>query len=187
MRSPSSTHRRLLTAVLVTLVSGCGGGGGGGPTEPSTPPTALNAASFEIFSGGQTRRLGYDSSRNTVFCSRNAGWASLFIRLAEQTAANGENGPHVDLDLCNHTGGGTFTPQDPQLASCVGGKTFDIFWHPGDGSTFANQPVAGNCMLQFTQSGTRLTGTFACRGLAERGGTRTVDVLNGSFECTESG
>lgn len=186
MRAHSPTHRRLVTTVFVTLVSGCSGGDG--PTAPSTPPPGptLSSASFEISSAGQTRRLAYDSSRNTVFCSRSAGWASLWIRLAEQATANGENGPHIDLDLCNHSGGGTFTPQDPSLGSCAGGKTFDLFWHAEDGSTFANQPVAGNCMLQFTQNGIRLTGTFACRGLAERGGTRTVDVSNGVFECTEA-
>lgn len=185
MRSQSPTQRRLLVVVLLTVVSGCSGDG---PTAPSTPSPnpALNSASFEISGAGQDRRVGYDSSRNTVFCSRNAGWASLWIRLAEQASANGENGPHIDIDVCNHSGGGTFSSQDPRLASCGGGKTFDIFWHAGDGSSFANQPTGGGCVLQFMQNGTRLGGTFQCRGLAEQGGTRTVDVLNGSFECTEA-
>lgn len=188
MCADSPFHRRLLAAVLVTIASGCGGDGGGGPTAPPPPPPnpALSSASFELAGAGQNRSASYDSARNTVFCSRNAGWASLWIRLAEQTAANGENGPHVDLDVCNHTGGGTFSAQDPRMGSCAGGKTFDIFWHPGDGSSFANQLAANGCMLQLTQNGTRLTGTFQCRGLAEQGGARTVDVTNGSFECTET-
>lgn len=185
MRAQSSTHRRLLTAVLVTIVSGCGGDGPTAPSTPSPNPVS-NVAGFEISGAGQNQRVGYNSSRNTVFCSRNAGWASLWIRLAEQTAANGENGPHIDIDVCNHSGGGTFVSQAPQLASCGGAKTFDFFWHPGDGSTFANQPVGSGCMLQFTQNGTRLSGTFQCHGLAEQTGTRTIDILDGSFECTEA-
>lgn len=168
---------------VLPLLLACGGGGGGGPTEP-TPPPVLNTGAFEVTGSGQPVMASYDSGRNTVFCSRNAGWASLWIRLARDTTANGENGPHLDLDLCNHGGGGVFSSQDPRLASCGGAKTFDIFWHPGEGSTYAN--TGGGCTLEITSNGSRLRGTFACRGLVERDGRRTVDVANGSFECSES-
>ncbi len=177
--------RLLATGITVTLAA-CGGGGDGPTAPPSNPPSSENSASAEISGSGQSQALSYSSARNTVFCTRNAGWASLWVRLARDTAANGDNGPHIDLDLCNHTGGGTFVAQPAELASCGAEKTFDVYWHPGDGTTFANQPASGGCMLQLTQAGSRLTGTFACRGLGERGGSRTVDVLNGSFACTES-
>lgn len=176
---------RWLVFCLWTAACG-GGGGGGGPTEPGPPSPTLNVASFEVTGSGQSVMAGYDSSRNTVFCSRNAGWASLWIRLGRDAAANGDNGPHLDLDLCNHAGGGAFGAHDPQLASCGGSKTFDLFWHPGDGAVFSNRAAAGGCTLQVTASGERLSGTFQCTGLEERNSSRRVDVLNGSFQCTET-
>lgn len=184
MRSSISVSSGL---VLVGVLTACSGGGGGSPTAPSPPPALLaNAASFVVAIAGQSTTVRYDSSRNLALCSRNAGWASLFIRFAEQAAANGETSPHLDLDLCNHTGGGSFAPKEPTSTSCAGGKTFDLFWHAADGAIFVNQVATPGCSLQVTQDGNRLSGTFQCRSLVERNGNRTLDILDGSFECTES-
>jgi|CXWL01.1.fsa_nt_gi hypothetical protein len=181
-------HRSLSASLSFLVAVGfvaCGGGGGS-PTAPPPPAPPSNVARFVVVAGGQSTTVNLDNTRNLVFCSRNAGWASLFLRFAEQAAANGETSPHVDLDLCNHAGGGAFAPKDPTSTSCASGKTFDLYWHAADGSIFVNQPTAADCGLQITQNGTQLSGTFQCRDLVERNGTRRVDILEGSFECAET-
>jgi hypothetical protein len=40
--------------------------------------------------------------------------------------------------------------------------------------------------LILARIGNRLSGTFRCGGMREFGGTRTLDILDGSFQCTES-
>jgi hypothetical protein len=128
--------------------------------------------------------VSYAGGANLVFCRRQAGWAHLWIRFAQQAAGDGESGPHLDLDLCNHGDGGTFAAMDPHAASCGQGRTWDIWWH-GEGDTFVNGAASRSCSLTLTRHGERLSGTFACLGLAEFGGARTLDVLDGSFQCSE--
>jgi hypothetical protein len=118
-----------------------------------------------------------------VLCSRNAGWADLWIRLAEQRAANGENGPHVDIDLCRLEAGGVFAPMDPRAAQCGGGKTWDIWWHDGAGGVYTNTASAASCTFTVTVTGSQLEGGFACRDLVEDDGVRRVDVVDGTFRC----
>lgn len=174
----------LLGAALALTLVACDGSS---PTEPmSGPMTPAGSASFEISSSAGSESFMVSSGLNTVFCSRNAGWASLFIRFGEQATANGANGAHIDIDLCNHAGGGTFTAKDPNVAACGQAKTWDIFWHGADGSVFANQASSAGCILDMTAMGSQLSGSFSCLGLVELTGNRTVDVLNGSFSCGES-
>ncbi len=186
MRSKALLNGFFAVGILALVVHGCGGSGSsGGPTAPQPPPlTALGSASFQVRGAGSTQSVNYDSLSNTVSCSRNAGWATLFVRFAQQSAGNGGSGPRIDLDLCNHAGGGVFGPMDPKAAVCAGGKTFDIWWHAADGSVFVNTAQAPGCVLMLTQEAQRITGTFECQDLAEEGGLRTVDILNGSFACT---
>lgn len=176
----------LLVGTMVVVIGGCGGGGGGGGSPTSPPPPMPNPAfgSFQLSGAGHDGVVSYSSGANLVFCRRGAGWADLWIRFAEQAAGNGENGPHLDIDLCNPGDGGAFTPMDPQAASCGGGKTWDIWWH-GGGDTFFNAPNPQSCSLSLMRDGNLLTGAFSCRGLVELGGGRTLDVLDGSFRCSE--
>lgn len=184
------TRDAALLAVLAATIHGCGGGGGGGgssPTGPPMPTPAFGSASFEVVGAGQDEAVRYDDAMNLVFCrtGAGAGWADLWIRFAEQKAADGENGPHLDIDVCSPDAGGSFSPQDPMEASCDGDPTFDIWWHGAGGETFVNRAGAPSCTLQLSRSGTTLSGFFDCRGMERVGGASAVDVLGGSFECAE--
>ena len=188
MAETSPVFARLSCLAFAFLMVACDSGSGSGPTAPPMPqPTAFASGNFRVSGAGQNQSYSFTNGGNTVFCSRNAGWASLWIRLAEQASANGQNGPHIDIDLCNHAGGGNFAPKDPMSTSCGGAKTWDIWWHAPDGSVFINSATATNCTLRIDQNGTQLNGMFECRGMIEDGGSRTLDVLDGSFDCTETG
>ena len=183
--------RRWLAALVAALAAAtswaCSGSGGGGssPTAPPPPPTASpGSASFRVVGAGQDGDFSYTGGPNLVFCRRQGSFADLWIRFAEQAAGNGENGPHLDLDVCNPGDGGSFSAMDPQTAACGGGQTFDIWWH-GESAIFVNTVTSPSCSLTVMRDGTRLSGTFGCRDMGEFGGNRSVDVLDGSFECTE--
>jgi hypothetical protein len=142
------------------------------------------SASFQLAGAGYDEVVSYSSGSNLVLCTQDAGFADLFIRFAEQVAGNGENGPHLDIDLCNLGDGGTFAARDPQVPSCGDGQTWGVFWHDA-GATFLNQADAPSCSFVLTRSGSTLSGTFSCPDLVELGGNRTLDVLAGSFQCTQ--
>lgn len=175
-----------LVALLAITVLGCGGGGGGGgPTDPPMPVPTFGSATFEVAGAGLDEQASYGPT-NLVFCRTGAaaGWADLWIRLAEQQASNGDGGPHLDIDVCSLGDGGDFEPMNPSAAACGGDKTFDIFWHARDGGVFANSSMAPSCSLEITRNGTELSGVFRCRDLPEMGGARRLDRLDGDFRCT---
>ncbi len=175
-----------LSALLLSVALG-GCDSSSSPTAPRPAPMPVSGmGSFTITGSGGSEMFGYSEGMNTMFCTRNAGWASLFIRIAEQSTNNGTDGPHLDIDLCNHQEGGTFTAKSPNDASCGEAKTWDVFWHAADGSVFANQAPAMGCTLEMDQTGNQLSGSFSCPQLVEiGGGGRRVDVVGGSFSCTE--
>ncbi len=119
----------------------------------------------------------------TVFCSTDAGFADLWIRFASDSASNGENAPHIDIDVCGYAGGGSHSPLDPQNPSCSGGKRFDIFWHDAAGDAYFNAPNASECELTISDGGDTLEGSFSCAALSAPGLPGTVDVLGGAFLC----
>ena len=187
MRFKSFPIIGLLSVAWLAVLAGCDGDSSN-PTAPPMPQApGVASSSFRVVGAGQDQAYSFNNGANTVFCSRNAGWASLWIRLAEQATGNGGNGPHIDIDLCNHAGGGDFSPKDPMSTSCGGAKTWDIFWHGADGSVFFNSATAPSCTLRINQNGTQLSGMFECRDLVEDGGSRTLDILDGTFDCMESG
>jgi hypothetical protein len=183
--------RRWLPALVpaiaaVAITSSSCGGGGDGPTAPPPPPTPNpGSASFRLVGAGEDGDVSYGGGSNLVFCRRQGSFADLWIRFAEQAAGNGENGPHLDLDVCNPGDGGSFSAMHPQAAACGGGQTFDIWWH-GESAVFVNTAMPPSCSLTLMRNGTRLSGTFSCLGMEEfGGGNGSIDVLDGSFECTE--
>lgn len=183
---PARVVPPLLLPALLLCAACSGGGGGTSPTEPSPPPPAPSPgfASFEVVGAGQDSAISYGGS-NLVFCRTAAGWADLWIRFAEQTAADGENGPHLDIDVCNLGDGGAFGPKDPSSTSCTGAMTFDIWWHGAGGAIYFNRAMAPNCGLDVTRNGNTLTGTFDCEAMVEfGGGGEEIDVLVGSFQCS---
>ena len=154
------------------------------PTGPPMPTVTPASASFRISGAGYDDAFAFDRGSNLVFCRQNAGWADLWIRFAEEAAGNGEASPHIDIDVCNYADGGTFAPQDPNRASCDGSSTFDIWWHDGD-LVFVNEARSSPCSLSlsFDAATNELMGSFSCSGLRERGGSRSLDILDGSFMC----
>jgi len=186
MRRPAAWRRwieGLVPAIALAATLACGGYGGS-PTASSTPQATQASATFRLVGGGQDGTITYTNGPNLVFCRQEAGFADLWIRFAAQTAANGQNGPHLDIDVCNLGDGGTFSPMNPQAATCGAAKTFDIWWHGGS-DVFVNSATSPACTLTVTRDGTRLSGTFGCQGLGEVDGTRSVAVLEGSFQCVE--
>lgn len=134
-------------------------------------------------SGGESdESLYWIDGANLVFCSTDAGFADLWIRLAADRSANGENAPHVDIDVCNFAGGGRHSPHDPQNPSCGSSKTFDIFWHDAEGRSFANSSNARDCQLDLVESGSTLEGAFVCRQLGGASGG-PIDLFGGAFRC----
>lgn len=178
------TRAWICCLVLTATLVGCDDSN---PVLPSpTPMPSSGSASFAISGAGQDQMYSFVNGSNTVLCTRNAGWASLFIRFAEQSTGGGTSGARLDMDLCNHAGGGTFSAKDPNSTVCGSAQTWDVFWHAADGSVFANQAGAMGCTLQISEVGSQLNGSFDCRGLVEQGGSRTVDVTTGVFNCSES-
>lgn len=188
MRKRQAFRRWLpaLVSAIAAAASWSCSGGGDGPTAPPPPPTVIpGSASFTLMGAGEDGEVSYGGSSNLVFCRRQGSFADLWIRFAEEAAGNGENGPHLDIDVCNPGDGGTFAAMDPQSATCGGGQTFDIWWH-GESAVFVNTVASPSCSLTLMRAGTRLSGTFSCLGMAEfGGGNASLDVLDGSFECTE--
>jgi hypothetical protein len=171
-------------AVLALAGAACSGGGGGGgsPTSPPPPTSPAGSATFTLSGAGYDQTVSYDNaSGSLIFCRPNG--TRWWVRLVAQSAGNGGSGPHVDIDLCNYSGSGVFAPMDPN-AGCGGGMTWDIYWHDSSQGNFVNQATSSPCTLALTLMGASLDGVFSCRSLVELGGTRTLDVLNGTFHCT---
>jgi len=139
--------------------------------------------SFRVIGGDQDQAALWIDGANLVFCRTNAGFADLWIRLAAERGADGENAPHVDIDVCNYAGGGKFSPLDPQNPSCAGGKTFDVFWHDEEGDFFVNAARSSPCQMTLVDAGSTLEGVFGCEGLGSPEGG-SVDILGGAFRCS---
>jgi hypothetical protein len=168
----------------------CGGAGGAarGPAQASTPPPD-GAASFTLrgASYGVAPRSYASHGGGLVFCRRQP--RSLWVRLAAERAADGANGPHLDMDFCSFAGSGTYrVPHDVTAGlDCADGSTWDLWWHDGP-AVFVSRPSSSPCEATLSQSGQALEGSFACHGLTRSGASdgETLDVLGGLFRCTLS-
>jgi hypothetical protein len=153
--------------------------------EEEPPPEPEDNGTFRLTgSGYNNQKFTYsESSSNLVFC-RPQNQRLLWIRLARDTQADGENGPHLDIDVCNYSGGGTFSPGSaPLLGSCSLGKQWNVYWHDGS-NVFVNQESSAPCQLDMTQSGDGLEGTFRCSDMRRFQGEDLLDLTSGSFRCT---
>lgn len=174
-----------LAVLALIALAGCDDSGETptSPPMPTPPPTTTASGTFKVVGAGYDETISVMDGANRVFCRQDAGFADLWIRLSESSFGDGGGGRHIDIDLCNYAQGGSFAPHDPLAATCGAGTTWDIWWHDGD-VTFINT-LMGSCGLdlQLQQGGSVLSGTFACTGMTEMGGNRTLDILDGSFEC----
>jgi len=141
------------------------------------------SAAFRLAGAGYDERVQYVDGPNLIFCRTDAGFADLWIRLAQDTTADGEDGPHIDIDVCNYEGGGRFKPLDPANPSCGSAKTWDVFWHDGEGGVFLSQAGLARCELTLSDEPGSLEGAFACTGMVEMPEGRTLDLSGGLFRC----
>lgn len=165
------------TTFAIGLVSVLGSAGG----HPPTVEARLAAGgSFDLVESGVT----LERTVHEVLCTRQAGWADLWIRLAGPPAPARGLSFYLDFDVCNADGGGTFTGMDPRGAQCSEAKTWDVWWHAEDGTVFVND-ASDDCVLTLEEGTSPLQGTFECQGLEADGTGRELDLRNGSFTCTE--
>ncbi len=168
---------------LLVVSVGCGGGT---PSQPQVP-TDDSFARFTLRGAGYDTEIHYSTAGGgLIFCRRQAGRANyLWIRLAAERTADGANGPHIDMDLCNFGGSGAFGVVHDVRAGllCDQGATWDLWWHGGPSKVFVSRPSSSPCDVAVTASGATLQGTFQCQGLTPESGNDRLDVLGGSFRC----
>lgn len=142
-------------------------------------PPLVRTASFQISGESDEQTLSFNSTENLIFCQlfqNNEMW----IRLARDQDATGENGPHIDIDLCDYSGSGTYSPINPQSRPCTK-SGWDIWWH-NEGEIYFNQADSNPCNLVLTQSGDTLRGVFNCDDVILKGGESLINIRNGKFE-----
>lgn len=208
--SPASQVRGLALATSLLQVSASGFAQGGapepvdtesvaaaherclsgfGPGEPSDaqgPRSFRASATFTLSGDGYDETVTYTEERNLVFC-RRSGETMLWVRLGEQRADDGEQGGHIDIDLCNVSGHATFAAMNARGRPCPGGLTWGIWWHDGLDRVYADRADSSPCELVLEVRDGTLAEPFGCRGLATQGGGPTLDILDGSFLCDLDG
>lgn len=192
-------HRVLIVSLLTITLVACGSGEPD-PTDPADtdvdtdtaevfPPgpdlPAGTAGAFALVADGERTDIVWEEAAdNLVFCRIYDG-TEAWIRLAAEATADGENVPHLDIDVCAWDGTGAYEPQSASVGRCSGARTFDITWVGEQNATWANAASSTDCTLELTSSGEQVEGSFSCRGLAPVGEAEgTVDVRNGRFRCT---
>ncbi len=146
------------------------------------PPeeTFVATSSFKLTGDGYDETITYNSDDNLIFCRLTGN--DMWIRLARDKAANGENSSHIDIDICNYAGAGTYSPVDPQNRPCPAGLLWDIFWHDGD-KVYSNKEDSSPCQLTLSLDGDVLTGVFNCSEVIRFQGTETIEITEGTFTC----
>lgn len=154
------------------------------PFEPGPDLPAGVAGAFALVDEAETRTdiVWSAADDNLVFCRLYGSEA--WIRLAEQIDADGENGPHVDIDVCGWDGSGSYAPRTTDEGGCTADKAFDISWQSG-ASVWASDGTATDCTLELTTSGETVEGRFSCRGIVGKTQAEgAIDLRNGQFRCT---
>jgi hypothetical protein len=141
-------------------------------------------ASFVVVGPAGSRQVTLSAEANLVSCSRTSP-TMHWLRFAESAANNGEDSPHLDIDLCHLPAtGGTFAPMEARANPCPGGMTWGAWWHDGPTAVYANRATSAPCELRVEVREMQLIGTFACHGLVTEDGESTIDLVEGRFECT---
>ena len=141
-------------------------------------PEQIFYAEFNLSGDGYNENIKYNSADNLIF-SKLSG-KDMWIRLAADKNSNGEDGPHIDIDICNYAGSGDYSPIDPQLRPCPAGLLWDIFWHDGD-KVYSNQANSSPCKLTLKLDGDVISGTFNCSQVVRFEGSETIEITRGTF------
>jgi len=148
--------------------------------EQTELPSQTFTASFKLSGDGYNEVITYNSNDNLIFCKLTGN--DIWIRFARDKVANGENAPHIDIDICNYAGPGDYSPVDPQNRPCPAGLLWDIFWHDGD-KVYSNQENSSPCQLTLTLNGDILSGVFNCSQVIRFNGSETIEITEGTFTC----
>lgn len=137
--------------------------------------------SFELNSKSIEREITFSNEKdNHVFCKQYENY--LWIRFAESPEKDGESSDHLDIDIWNYSGPGTYLPADPKSNS-RDGKRWNIWWHQ-EGTVYVNQANSSPCVLELKQEGEQLVASFSCKNLKLNDGDELMEVRNGSFRVT---
>lgn len=151
------------------------------PSNPN-PEQEILTASFQISGDGYSETFHYNSEDNLIFC-QIFNENEMFIRIARDKNDNGENSPHIDIDLCNYSGAGNYIVIDPRERPCPEkGKRWNIFWHDGD-SVYSNKGDSSPCDLTLTIEDNKLRGSFTCDNMVRFEQTELINISQGYFEC----
>ena len=170
---------------VIILMGGAGMAPGGSPPAPAacapsgTP--AVGSATFTIVDGTGSREMEFGEG-DLVFC-RTTSPTMVWIRFAGSRENDGNDVPHLDIDVCHLGHGGVFTPMEARAQPCPGGPTWGIWWHEGPALAYANRGNSSPCELRLEVEEARLVGTFSCHGLVTEDGASTIDIVDGRFTC----
>jgi hypothetical protein len=143
------------------------------------------SASFVVVDSSAARHMHFGEG-NLVFC-RTTSATMVWVRFAVSADNDGNDSAHLDLDVCNLSGGGAFRPMEARARPCPGGMTWAAWWHDESGRVYASRAGSSPCELQLEVQADRLTGTFSCNGLVTEDGAATIDLADGRFECALEG
>ncbi len=175
-----------------TTAPGTSEDGSDSETEGETEGPPVGHAAF-VLSGEDYPEVDYawtNDAGNLVYCYYYQGEAKgdyMWIRFAESSLQNGDDSPHIDLDVCRFSSdgfGGTFPAMDPTKfgSQCQADPGFGIWWHEGS-VAYNNEPMASDCQLTASVQDGVVYGEFECTPLPEVEGSKTLAVTAGEFSC----
>lgn len=154
-----------------------------GPGAPCAGATSAARGSARFVLVDSTGRRSMDfGDGNLVFC-RTTSATMVWIRFAKSPVNDGADGPHLDIDVCHLSSGGSFAPMEARAQPCPGGMTWAAWWHEGSEAVYANRATSTPCVLSIEVEAAQLRGRFSCHGLVSADGTKSVDLVDGWFEC----
>lgn len=174
---PLLAKASLVLFIALTLL---GASGCSSDDEKNSDQEERFTATFALSGDGYNESIEYNNQDNLIFC-RLTG-TEMWIRLARDKSANGNNSPHIDIDICNYVGAGTYTPVDPQNRPCPEGQLWNVFWHDGD-RIYSNTETSSPCKLTLTLNDGIIQGVFNCSEVVRFEGAETIQISQGTFSC----
>lgn len=138
-------------------------------------------ASFALKNEHTQTEFHFSSEKENYIVAKKYG-NYLWVRFAETAEKEGSYSDHLDIDIWNYAGPGTYLPANLK-ANKREGKQWNIWWH-GEGAVYVNQANAKDCDLIITEQEGELFGRFSCQNLKLNNGNRSINIKNGSFNVT---